>query len=115
MIDNAFDAAALHDALVARADTLRTMLEDRIRQNLSGDVLAERSGALLNSITSDLEDGGTDVVVEAQSTGVPYAAILEYGGKTAAHDIVAVKEPVARATSPKSCIIQARPSKPMAI
>ena len=91
MIDNAFDAAALHEALVARADALRAMLEDRIRQNLSGDILATRSGALLNSISSDLEDDGTDLVVEAQSAGVPYAAILEYGGKTAAHDIVAVK------------------------
>lgn len=91
MTGSAFDAAALHDALVARADELRAMLEDRIRQNFSGDVLTERSGALLNSISSDLEDDGTDVVVEAQSAGVPYAAILEYGGKTAAHDIVAVK------------------------
>lgn len=91
MIDIAFDAEAVQAALVARADQLRAMLEDRIKQNLSGDVLAVRSGALLNSIATDLEDDGTDVTVTAQSTGVPYAAILEYGGKTAAHDIVAVK------------------------
>lgn len=91
MIDIAFAAEAVQAALVARADQLRAMLEDRIKQNLSGDVLAVRSGALLNSISTALEDDGTDVTVTAQSTGVPYAAILEYGGKTAAHDIVPVK------------------------
>ncbi|MGO9007614.1 MAG: hypothetical protein ACLQIQ_08595 [Beijerinckiaceae bacterium] len=86
-----FDADAVQAALVSEAETLRAALEDRIRAKLSGDVLHIRSGALLNSISSDLEDDGSGVAVTAQSSGVPYAAILEYGGKTAAHEIVAVK------------------------
>ena len=91
MIDIAFDTDAVEAALVERADTLRAALEDRIKRNLSGDVLATRSGALLNSISTDLEDDGSDVTVTAESSGVPYAAILEYGGKTSAHEIVATK------------------------
>ncbi|MGP0057841.1 MAG: hypothetical protein ACLPID_00930 [Beijerinckiaceae bacterium] len=86
-----FDADAVQAALVEQAATLRAALEDNIRTKLSGDVLHIRSGALLNSISSDLEDDGSAITVTAQSEGVPYAAILEYGGRTAAHEIVAVK------------------------
>ncbi|MHB8885815.1 MAG: hypothetical protein ACYC5H_12210 [Methylovirgula sp.] len=91
MIDIDLDAEAVQAALAARADRLRARLEDEIKQNLSGDVLATRSGALLNSISTDLEDDGAEITVSAESSGVPYAAILEYGGKTAAHEIVATK------------------------
>lgn len=91
MIDIKFDSEAVQAALVERADELRAALEDRIKQKLSGEVLAVRSGALLDSIDTDLEDDGSGITVTAESTGVPYAAILEYGGKTAAHDIVAMK------------------------
>ena len=91
MSDIAFDADMVEVALVARADRLRALLEDKIKQNLSGDVLTTRSGALLNSISTDLEDDGSEISVTAESRGVPYAAILEYGGKTAAHEIVATK------------------------
>lgn len=85
------DAEAVQAALIERADRLRAMLEDKIKQNLSGDVLAARSGRLLNSISSDVEEDGSAITISAESTGVPYAAILEYGGKTSAHEIVAVK------------------------
>ena len=91
MSDMNLDPAAVEAALAERADQLRAMLGDLIKQNLSGDVLATRSGALLNSIETNLEDDGSQIIVTAASRGVPYAAILEYGGKTAAHDIVAVK------------------------
>ncbi len=89
--DIGFDTDAVQAALVEQAEIVRAALEDNIRAKLSGDVLHIRSGALLNSISSDIEDDGSGVTVTAQSSGVPYAGILEYGGKTAAHEIVAVK------------------------
>jgi phage gpG-like protein len=87
----AFDVDAVGAALAGEAEILREALEERIRAKLSGDVLRVRSGALLNSISVDVEDDGAGLTLTAGSSGVPYAAILEYGGKTAAHDIVAVK------------------------
>ena len=43
------------------------------------------------STLSSIENDGSDLSVSISSAGVPYAAIQEFGGKTAAHDIVAVK------------------------
>jgi phage gpG-like protein len=91
MIDVEFDAQAVQDALLGQADALRSALEARIQQKLSGEVLQTRSGALAASIISSIENDGSDLSVSISSTGVPYAAIQEFGGKTAAHDIVAVK------------------------
>jgi phage gpG-like protein len=91
MIDIEFDAQAVQDALLGQADALRGALEARIQQKLSGEVLQTRSGALAASIISSIENDGSDTSVSIFSTGVPYAAIQEFGGKTAAHDIVAVK------------------------
>jgi phage gpG-like protein len=91
MIGVEFDAQAVQDALLCQADALRGALEARIQQKLSGDVLQTRSGALAASIVSSIENDGSDTSVSISSTGVPYAAIQEFGGKTAAHDIVAVK------------------------
>jgi phage gpG-like protein len=91
MIDVEFDAQAVQDALLGQADALRRALEDRIQQKLSGEVLETHSGALAASIISSIENDGSDTSVSISSTGVPYAAIQEFGGKTAAHDIVAVK------------------------
>jgi phage gpG-like protein len=89
MIDVEFDAQAVQDALLGQADALRGALEARIQQKLSGEVLQIRSGALAASIISSVENDGSDTSVSISSTGVPYAAIQEFGGKTAAHDIVA--------------------------
>ncbi|MGH6848443.1 MAG: hypothetical protein ACREC0_13705 [Methylocella sp.] len=91
MIDVEFDAQAVQDSLLGQADALRGALEARIQQKLSGEVLQTRSGALAASIISSIENNGSDTSVSISSTGVPYAAIQEFGGKTAAHDIVAVK------------------------
>ncbi|MFZ0495291.1 MAG: hypothetical protein WBE80_07345 [Methylocella sp.] len=91
MIDVEFDAQAVQDALLGQADALRGALEARIQQKLSGEVLQARSGALAASIISSIENDGSDISISISSTGVPYAAIQEFGGKTAAHDIVAVK------------------------
>jgi phage gpG-like protein len=91
MIGVEFDTQAVHDALLGQADALRGALEARIQQKLSGEVLQTRSGALAASIISTIENDGSATSVSISSTGVPYAAIQEFGGKTAAHDIVAVK------------------------
>jgi len=91
MIDVEFDAQAVQGALLGQADALRGALEARIQQKLSGEVLQTRSGALVASIISSIENDGSNTSVPISSTGVPYAAIQEFGGKTAAHDIVAVK------------------------
>ncbi len=94
MIDVEFDAQAVQDALLRQADALRGALEARIQQKLSGEVLQTRSGALAASIISSIENNGSDSSVSISSTGVPYAAIQEFGGKSAAHDIVAVRAKV---------------------
>jgi phage gpG-like protein len=91
MIEVEFDAGAARDALLGQADALRGALEARIQQKLSGEVLQTRSGALAASIVSSIENDGSDTSVSISSAGVPYAAIQEFGRKTAAHDIVAVK------------------------
>lgn len=91
MIDITIDAAAAQDALLRKAEALRGALEARIREKLSGQVLQARSGALAASINSSVEDDGSALSISASSSGVSYAAIQEFGGKTAAHDIVAVK------------------------
>ena len=94
MIGVEFDAQAVQDALLGKADALRGALEARIQQKLSGEILQTQSGALAASIISSIENDGSDTSVSISSTGVPYAAIQEFGGKTAAHDIVAVKAKV---------------------
>lgn len=91
MIDVEFDAQAVQHALLDQADALRSALEALIQQKLSGEVLEIRSGALAASIISSIENDGSDTSVSISSTGVRYAAIQEFGGKTAAHDIVAPK------------------------
>ncbi len=91
MIDADLDPDAVTQALADKADALRQKLEARVRANLSGAILKSRSGGLLNSISSDLEDDGSAFTASVESDDVPYAAILEYGGKIAAHDIVPSK------------------------
>lgn len=91
MIDIDFDSDAVSAALADKADALRAALEAQVIANLSGEVLQPRSGALIDSISSDVEDDGSGVTATVESSDVPYAAILEYGGKTAAHDIIATK------------------------
>ncbi len=54
-------------------------------------MLHTRSGALRASIHAAVASGDDAVAITLESTGVAYAAIQEYGGRTAAHDIVAVK------------------------
>ncbi len=89
MTKDRFDVRHLRDAVTERARAFRGELEARIRQKLSGGVLQARSGALAASILSSIGDDESDTTVTVSSSGVPYAAIQEFGGKTAAHQITA--------------------------
>jgi len=85
------DPEAVAAALADKAEALRQALEAQVIANLSGAILNVRSGRLLGSIESDLEDDGSGSTVRVESDDVPYAGILETGGKTAAHDILPSK------------------------
>ena len=85
--------AALAGALAAKASELASALADRVKTDkLAGGVLAPQSGALQASIIADVSADGDGFVATVGSSGdVKYAAVQEYGGKTAAHEIVPVK------------------------
>jgi phage gpG-like protein len=86
-------AGALGDAFAAKAEALAQALADTVKSDkLSGQVLAARSGALRDSIEAEVAADGDSIVATIASVGdVKYAAIQEYGGRTAAHEILPVK------------------------
>jgi len=63
----------------------------RVRAKLSGAVLHIRSGALINSIRSEMVENSTSIYGRVYSSGVPYARIHEFGGQTKPHMIRPVK------------------------
>jgi phage gpG-like protein len=77
-------------ALLTKIDALQLQLTDYVKDNkLSGQVLQMRTGALRDSIVSQIVDDGDVISVQVSSSGdVKYAAIQEFGGKTGAHDIL---------------------------
>ena len=80
----------LRAALAEKVDALaQTLFAQVVGVNLSGGVLNTRSGALRDSIRTQTSQQDGAIGVEIFSGGdVPYAAIQEYGGKTAAHEIL---------------------------
>ena len=80
-------------ALVRKITALSIQLEAHIkRDKLDGQVLHVRSGHLSQSIFHEVEDTGNAVIATVASGGnIPYAAIHEYGGRTAAHEIFPTK------------------------
>jgi len=82
--------AALRDGLATKAEALASALADKVKfEKLDGGVLSARSGALQASIAAEVASDGDDIDATVSSRGdIKYAAILEYGGKTAAHDIL---------------------------
>jgi phage gpG-like protein len=86
--------AALPDDLrVALAEKMDALAQDIYAQvvgvNLNGGVLNTRSGLLRNSIQLRRGDQDNALSVAIASDGsAPYDAIHEYGGKTAAHEII---------------------------
>lgn len=85
------DQDAIRQVLAAKAADLAEQLSARVEANLSGAILNRRSGRLAASIVSGAQNDGDTFEGFAGSEGLPYATILEFGGKTAAHDIIAVK------------------------
>jgi phage gpG-like protein len=85
--------AALGAALAAKAAELSAALADRVKNDkLMGAVLNARSGALRDSILAEASPTGDGVLATVGSFGdVKYAAIQEYGGRTAAHEILPAK------------------------
>jgi phage gpG-like protein len=76
--------------LEAKARDLAAALAAKVRDDkLSGQALETRSGALKASIGVDISLDGGGVTATVGSYGdVKYAAIQEYGGHTAAHEIL---------------------------
>jgi phage gpG-like protein len=80
----------LRAALTAKVQALAEALYAQVvGVNLSGSVLNARSGALRDSVQIDVQAENARIDATIYSNGdVPYAAILEFGGKTAAHEIL---------------------------
>jgi len=88
----AFPSELLAD-LAVKAAALAGALADKVRNDkLSGQILNAVSGGLRASIVSEASVDANQVVGSLGSAGdVKYAAIQEYGGKTAAHEILPSK------------------------
>jgi phage gpG-like protein len=85
--DPAFDRRRFNALTAKRFVELGQRWEAIVKDNLSGAVLAMRSGKLRKSIGH--RAGAKSVTV--YSAGVPYAGIDELGGRTRPHEIVATK------------------------
>src|SRR5208337_469642 len=80
----------LRAALAEKVDALaQSLFSQVVGVNLSGGVLNARSGLLRDSIQVEASQRDDQIGAEIFSDGdVPYAAIQEFGGKTAAHEIL---------------------------
>jgi phage gpG-like protein len=80
----------LRAALAAKSDALAQRLcSTVVDEKLAGGVLNVASGTLRNSIRWQVIQQGDQIGASIFSDGsAPYAAIQEYGGKSAAHDIL---------------------------
>lgn len=80
----------LRAAMARKADALaQSLYSTVVDDKLSGGVLNIVSGGLRNSIRSQVVQQGDEVSASVFTDGsAAYAAIQEYGGKTAAHDIL---------------------------
>lgn len=85
--------AALMAQLEAKSRELAQALAAKVQgEALSGQVLQSKTGALRNSIISDVFMDGNAVTAQVGSNGdVKYAAIQEYGGQTSPHEIFSDK------------------------
>jgi phage gpG-like protein len=84
---------AVFAAVAAKSAALADRLLDLVGRKLSGGVLQSRSGALASSVGVDgpaITDDGVVTTLFA-GAGLKYAAIQEYGGVTAPHDILPVR------------------------
>jgi phage gpG-like protein len=77
-------------AIAAKSAALTDQLLQRVHRKLGGALLKARTGALAASIGVDGPslDGDRVVTTVFAGAGIKYAAIQEYGGVTAPHDIL---------------------------
>lgn len=88
--------AAVHAALLQKVSALTLKLEAFVKtRKLSGQVLNRKTGALIRSIGSKVEQTAQAVWgIVFQSSDVVYGGIHEYGGMTSAHIILPKKASV---------------------
>ncbi len=86
-------ANGLAAAIQLKMTTLVLQLEAKVKtEKLDGQVLNRRTGALARSISHKVSVAGDTITGTVFSSGdVKYAAIHEFGGQTAPHEIVANK------------------------
>lgn len=73
----------LTDMIAVRMDKVNQLFSDRVRQNLSGDVLQTRSGSLLGSVRQEPAQISGDLIIGAVTAGgeeAPYGIYFEEGG-----------------------------------
>ena len=81
---------ALRRGMVKEVSKQTLLLEALVKRKVSGEVLRVRTGNLRASIHSTMKEGATEIKGTVASSGdVKYAAIHEFGGKTAPHIIEA--------------------------
>jgi len=68
-------------SVAAALDRSTTMIQVRVKQKLSGEVLHVRTGTLRRSINKEVRNAGNGVIEGIVGTNVEYAAIHEYGFK----------------------------------
>jgi hypothetical protein len=89
---------------------LGTTLEDRVRDNLTGAVLRQRSGQLEAGLALDIGTTADGITSALGVTGVPYAAYQEYGfhgtESVRAH-LRVIKEAFGRAIAPRATAVRA--------
>ena len=91
-LDNSSDRVTAK--LREKVELLQHLLADKIRANLSGEILQVRSGKLLGSVQElPIEVNGlvVDGPIQVGGPDIPYGAVLEHGGLKN-YDIVPVNK-----------------------
>jgi hypothetical protein len=99
----------LEARLAAVMQRLGSELQDRVRDQLSGGALRQRSGRLASGIELDIASAGNSIAVSIDAGGVPYAAYEEYGfhgTETVRAHLRTIREAFGRAIAPRTIAIQ---------
>jgi phage gpG-like protein len=79
----------LRAAFLKKTYALAEKLKSKVQQNLTNKLLQIRTGKLVRSIFQQVTNSSNEVSGRVFSSGLPYAAIQEFGGQTKAHVIEA--------------------------
>ena len=79
----------LRAAFLKKTYALAQKLKSKVQQNLTNKLLNIRTGKLVRSIFQQVTNSANEVSGRVYSSGLPYAAIQEFGGQTKAHVIEA--------------------------